>query len=31
MVAEDGEFLRPMVRAIIREFLEAEMTGAGGG
>ena len=25
MMAEDGEFLRPMVRAVIQEFLEAEM------
>ena len=28
MMAEDGEFLRPMVRAVIQEFLEAEMTEA---
>ena len=26
MVGEDGEFLRPMVRAVVQEFLEAEMT-----
>jgi Transposase, Mutator family len=30
MVAEDGEFLRPMVRAVIQEFLEAEMAQAVG-
>ena len=26
MMAEDGEFLRPMVRTVIQEFLEAEMS-----
>ena len=30
MIAEDGEFLRPMVRAVIQEFLEAEMAEAVG-
>jgi putative transposase len=30
MMAEDGEFLRPMVRAVIQEFLEAEMAQAVG-
>ena len=25
MMAEDGDFLRPIVRAVIEEFLEAEM------
>jgi transposase-like protein len=30
MMAEDGEFLRPMVRAVIQEFLEAEMAEAVG-
>jgi putative transposase len=29
-MAEDGEFLRPMVRAVIQEFLEAEMAEAVG-
>jgi Transposase, Mutator family len=29
-MAEDGEFLRPMVRAVIQEFLEAEMAQAVG-
>ena len=28
MMAEDGEFLRPMVRAVIQEFLEPEMAKA---
>ena len=28
MVAEDGDFLRPIVRTVIEEFLEAEMTEA---
>jgi putative transposase len=28
MMANDGEFLRPMVRTVIQEFLEAEMTEA---
>jgi transposase-like protein len=28
MMAGDGDFLRPMVRAVIQEFLEAEMTEA---
>ena len=30
MVDEDSEFLRPMVRAVIQEFLEAEMAEAVG-
>ena len=30
MMAKDGEFLRPMVRSIIQEFLEAEMAQAVG-
>lgn len=30
MAAEDGDFLRPMVRTIIQEFLEAEMAEAVG-
>jgi putative transposase len=30
MMGEDGEFLRPMVRAVIQEFLEAEMAEAVG-
>jgi transposase-like protein len=30
MMAEDGEFLRPMVRAVIQEFLEVEMAEAVG-
>lgn len=30
MMGEDGEFLRPMVRAVIQEFLEAEMAQAVG-
>jgi transposase-like protein len=30
MMAEDGDFLRPMVRAVIQEFLEAEMAQAVG-
>jgi putative transposase len=30
MMAEDDEFLRPMVRTVIQEFLEAEMTEAAG-
>jgi putative transposase len=25
MIAEDGDFLRPLVRSVIQEFLEAEM------
>ena len=28
MMAEDGDFLRPIVRTVIQEFLEAEMTEA---
>ena len=28
MMAEEGDFLRPMVRTVIEEFLEAEMTEA---
>src|SRR6476659_5953974 len=28
MMAEDGDFLRPIVRTVIEEFLEAEMTEA---
>jgi hypothetical protein len=27
MMAEDGNFLRPTVRAVIQGFLEAEMAG----
>jgi putative transposase len=30
MVAEDVDFLRPLVRSVIQEFLEAEMTEAAG-
>ena len=30
MMGEDDEFLRPMVRAVIQEFLEAEMAEAVG-
>ena len=30
MIAADGEFLRPMVRAVTQEFLEAEMAVAVG-
>ena len=30
MMAEDGDFLRPIVRRVIEEFLEAEMTEAVG-
>jgi hypothetical protein len=30
IMAEDGDFLRPMVRAVIQEFLEAEMAEAVG-
>ena len=30
MMAEDGDFLRPMVRTVIQEFLEAEMAEAVG-
>ena len=30
MMAEDDDFLRPMVRAVIQEFLEAEMVEAVG-
>jgi hypothetical protein len=26
MMAEDGDFLRPIVRTVIQEFLEAEMS-----
>ena len=28
MVAEDSDFLRPIVKAVIQEFLEAEMAEA---
>jgi transposase-like protein len=28
MIAEDADFLRPLVRSVIQEFLEAEMAGA---
>jgi putative transposase len=28
MMGEDGDFLRPIVRTVIEEFLEAEMTEA---
>jgi putative transposase len=28
MVAEDADFLRPLVRGVIQEFLEAEMVAA---
>ena len=28
MMAEEGDFLRPIVRTVIEEFLEAEMTEA---
>jgi putative transposase len=28
MMAEDGDFLRPIVKAVIQEFLEAEMAEA---
>ena len=28
MMAEDGDFLRPMMRTVIQEFLEAEMSEA---
>ena len=28
MIAEDGDFLRPVVRTVIQEFLEAEMAEA---
>ena len=28
MMAEDGDFLRPIVRTVIQEFLEAEMSEA---
>ena len=28
MMAEESDFLRPMVRTVIQEFLEAEMTEA---
>ena len=28
LMAEDGEFLRPIVRTVIQEFLEAEMSEA---
>ena len=27
MMAEDADFLRPLVRSVIQEFLEAEMAG----
>ena len=30
MMAEDGDFLRPIVRTVIEEFLEAEMTETSG-
>ena len=30
MMAEDGDFLRPLVHAVIQEFLEAEMAEAVG-
>jgi transposase-like protein len=30
MMAEDGEFLRPLVHAVIQEFLEADMAEAVG-
>jgi putative transposase len=30
MMAEDADFLRPLVRSVIQEFLEAEMTEAVG-
>jgi Transposase, Mutator family len=30
MIAEEGDFLRPLVRAVIQEFLEAEMAEAVG-
>ena len=30
MMAEEGDFLRPMVRTVIQEFLEAEMAEAVG-
>ena len=30
MMGEDGDFLRPMVRTVIQEFLEAEMAEAVG-
>ena len=30
MMAEDGDFLRPIVRTVIQEFLEAEMAEAFG-
>ena len=30
MIAGDGDFLRPMVRTVIQEFLEAEMAEAVG-
>ena len=29
MMAEDADFLRPVVRSVIQEFLEAEMAEAG--
>ena len=31
MMAEESDFLRPMVRTVIQEFLEAEMAEAVGG
>jgi len=30
MIAEDADFLRPVVRTMIQEFLEAEMAEAAG-
>ena len=30
MMAEDGDFVRPIVRTVIQEFLEAEMAEAVG-
>ena len=30
LIAEDSDFLRPMVRTVIQEFLEAEMTEVAG-
>ena len=30
MMAEDGDFLRPLVHTVIQEFLEAEMAEAVG-
>ena len=31
MMGEEGDFLRPLVHAVIQEFLEAEMAEANGG